>query len=434
MQNIFACCLVIGYSAFFYWCIGKFKVLQANGLKVWWLQCAFLTKVLSGVVLGLIYTFHYTDRATADTFKFFDDSRIMFDALNNEPYDFFRMFTGWDATAPDLRHYYENMYAWLNKDVLFNDNKTIIRLNTLFRFFSMGHYYVHVVFINMLSYIGLLLIYKTCVQYGTKSMSKSFFLVCFGLPSILFWGSGLLKDGLLLFALGLLLHSFNKLLILHQKKYLPYLIIALWMLVFTKLYIMTLLLPALICWWLTAQYFAKKPLWCFVIVYTIFLVAALNVHLLFPQYKIADLLYYKRANFYELVTATNANSVINIPAFEPTTASIAMHSPVAFFNALTRPWLTDVHNLLTLMAALEILVASSSFFWLCYKRGISFPKATPFYLFVGVFSISVLVLCGLITPVLGALVRYRMPIIPFILFMLLQLVNSKNESEEPLEN
>ena len=48
------------------------------------------------------------------------------------------MFTGIGGNDPELRHYYESMNAWLNKDVLFNDNKTIIRLNTFFRFSRWG--------------------------------------------------------------------------------------------------------------------------------------------------------------------------------------------------------------------------------------------------------------------------------------------------------
>src|SRR5205085_1236733 len=111
----------------------------------------FVLKIIAGCSLGFIYTYYYKDRTTADTFKFFDDSKVMFDQLLEHPKDFFKMFTGIQGDSPTLVRYYNNMNAWNNKDVLFNDNKTIIRLNVIFHLFSLGHYYVHVVFINFIS-------------------------------------------------------------------------------------------------------------------------------------------------------------------------------------------------------------------------------------------------------------------------------------------
>ena len=45
------------------------------------MRAGYLIKLAAGVAVGLIYTFYYTDRLTADTFRLFDDSKIVFDAF-----------------------------------------------------------------------------------------------------------------------------------------------------------------------------------------------------------------------------------------------------------------------------------------------------------------------------------------------------------------
>ena len=141
------------------------RFFKIDGLPDYFAPALFVVKVIAGCILGWIYTYYYTDRGTSDSLKFFNDSGLLFDTLKTNFHDFIRMLTGIDGNAPELRHYYEQMETWLNRDVLFNDNKTIIRVNTIFRFFSMGYYYVHVVFINFLALTGLFALLRIFTDY-----------------------------------------------------------------------------------------------------------------------------------------------------------------------------------------------------------------------------------------------------------------------------
>ena len=67
-----------------------------------------------GVVLWAIYSFYYTDRVTADIFKYFDDSKIMFDALTEKPAHFFKMLSGINDNTPEIAVYYDEMNFWQN--------------------------------------------------------------------------------------------------------------------------------------------------------------------------------------------------------------------------------------------------------------------------------------------------------------------------------
>src|SRR5688500_16462932 len=99
------------------------------GIRLQTFQAAFVIKLIAGISLGLIYTFYYTNRLTADTFKFFDDSGILFDSIYENPYDFFRMLTGINSEDPELQGYYDRMTNWYDTFSPFNDNRAMIRLN-----------------------------------------------------------------------------------------------------------------------------------------------------------------------------------------------------------------------------------------------------------------------------------------------------------------
>ncbi|MEO8733942.1 MAG: hypothetical protein ABI373_06400, partial [Flavobacteriales bacterium] len=79
--------LAIGYVALFLYLIRRSAFFQAPGLErrtVGWL---FLLKIAAGTALWWVYTYHYTDRSTADIYKYFDDGNVMFSALPAHPLD-----------------------------------------------------------------------------------------------------------------------------------------------------------------------------------------------------------------------------------------------------------------------------------------------------------------------------------------------------------
>ncbi len=412
--------LVTGYLFLFIALILRAPGLDGIGIPRSWFLGVFCLKVLSGISLGLIYTYYYSDRATADTFKFFDDSKIMFDALFSKPYDFIRMFTGIGGDAPELRKYYTEMDFWLNKDVMFNDNKTIIRLNVLFRFFSMNKYFVHVVFINFISFVGLVCIFKTLASY-IPSAAKLIFCSTFLLPSVMFWGSGLLKDGLLIFALGMMLYTFNQLLSNQVKaKTVCIFLLSFVLLIFTKLYVLISIFPGMIAWVWARKNKGWNVAFKFVSAYLLYFIIVFNLQHIFPEYNVADIIYWKQKNFNTLVELTKAKSVIEIPQLDYGLKSILINSPTAFFNTLLRPFPSDVHgNPFILISLFEniliVLVVVATFIY----RKKDIDPVSPLILFSLFFVLLMFVLAGLITPIIGALVRYRVPALPFLLFLLI---------------
>ncbi|MFA5195559.1 MAG: hypothetical protein WC401_07155, partial [Bacteroidales bacterium] len=106
-----------------------------EGIKAYWLIVVFLIKLAAGVGMYFLYTYYYTDRATADIFKYFDDSKIMYDALWNKPIDFFKMLFSIQNDTPYFNNYYHQMNNWFRvfESNIYNDSHTIIRLNAVLR-------------------------------------------------------------------------------------------------------------------------------------------------------------------------------------------------------------------------------------------------------------------------------------------------------------
>src|SRR4051794_16336956 len=106
--------LTCAYALLFFYIILKSKFFHTGSVPLWVPGIIFLLKCGSGILLGLVYTKYYTNHSDADTFKFYTDSKFMFDSLFTRPYDFFRMFTGYDSQSADLLPYYLKMDSWLN--------------------------------------------------------------------------------------------------------------------------------------------------------------------------------------------------------------------------------------------------------------------------------------------------------------------------------
>ena len=185
------------YIAFFSWLILKLRFFNVKGISPWIFVFIFGIKLLSALALTIIYTYYYTDRSTADIFKYFDDSKVLFSALHKNPIDYFKMVTGIGADSPHLKHYYLDCNYWYKKYnyLMYNDNRTIIRFNAIVLLFSFGKFFVHNVFMSFLSLIGLMAIYKVFVE-NFASKKVELLVAIFLLPSVLLWTSGTLKEGL----------------------------------------------------------------------------------------------------------------------------------------------------------------------------------------------------------------------------------------------
>jgi hypothetical protein len=388
------------------------------GIRSWIFPTIFLIKVIAGIALLLIYTHYYNDRFNSDVYKYFDDSRYIFGAIPEKPLDYIKMLTGIGDGSNYFHHnYYSRMEFWYKEwDYhLFNDNRTIIRFNAFVSLFSFRSIFVHSVLMAFISFVGFFAIFKTFFQI-VKTNTYFLLLGVFLLPSVLFWTSGVLKEGVLMFAFGLFVYSFSKIIQRFSAYYLLIFIGSILILSISKFYVLVAAVPGIISIvWLRFSKF-KKPLLTFSIVHlALFFIATRSEYLLFVLHK-------KQKDFIASIEDySRVGSYFNIPKLEPEALSLIKNTPIAIFNTLFRPTIFEMNSAVIALAALE-----NAFIIGCIVVGLAYSNITnikhrEWFYFSIFFTLILFALSGLTTPVMGALVRYKVPALPFLFIALLMV-------------
>ncbi len=386
------------------------------GLSAYDLAFLFGVKVLTGTALYFIYTYYYTDRITADIFKYFDDGLILKDLAYCDFPSFLSLFFGFENSSLPYHEALNNMNFWSRSYNfgLINDNQTIIRANCIIHFFSFGNYHIHNIIFNLFSFAGLIAIWKFL---NAKFQVKKWMLLLslFLFPTILLWTSGVLKESILIFALGFFLYFFFvKAKAIHKVFSLAFLFLLLGM----KPYVIISLLPGFL-FLILRKVTAWKNVSAFFLTLVISISAGLLVHF-FSPINFLDYIIDKQKAFFNVAEMSDAGSVYYFPELS-TYLDLILYSPLAFFNCLFRPFLWEANGVFSLLASAENLffILLVSIFCLNFRRGKLSKWEVALLLFVMLLS----VLIGLTTPIFGAMVRYKMPMIPFLLIIILTRID-----------
>ena len=409
--------------------VSKQRFFQNSPFSTRSLQFAFFLRMLSSLLVYYLYSEHYTIRAEADTFKYFDDSYHMSKALWDHPRDFFQMLFGIDCnTAYFHDNYFNDMSNWVRSydNGLLNDNRLVIRFNAFLRIFSFGNYHVHTLVLNFIAFIGSVSLGNVFYKVS-KSKLKSY-LAVFLIPSVVFWSSGIFKESILLFALGVFLfHFYQASKGKWSKKRGLILLATLCILIVMKLYVFVAFLPACVCYFMSKN--KDKPYWTYSIIYGIFLLMGLGLAALFPQYSFIDLIVDKQRDFINLSQFYEVNSAFAMDYLEPTLWSLIKASPEAILNVFTKPWLGEVNSLLFIPPLFEnLLLLFLLLICFSWRKKLS-PNQARFVFLCLSFTMLVYLIIGLTTPITGALVRYKIPVTPFLLFSLLLILNTHKFSK-----
>ena len=424
--------LSVAYAAFFFLLIPRLPLFRDSTVRPVVFQALFGLKLLAAIGLYLIYTRFYTDRAYADIFRYFDDSDLIVNAFRENPRDYFRMLTGWNSEAPELAAYYDGMRNWYNTDLIFNDSRTMIRLCAFFRIFSLGTYFPLAIIFSFLSLAGLTGLFRS---FDRVLPGREFPLLIgvFLLPSTILWTSGVIKEAVLMFAAGLFLYQFMLLYrdkVFSRKRILLLLLLAA-CLFLIKSYFMFLLLPGIVSLLLLRnskrQAIITVGLHLFYYLLVIFILPPVITGKSLP-----GLLSAKQQEFIHVANVERAKSFVEIPPLQNSYTSLLYNAPSALLRTLVRPTILEIHNPLVLLAGLENLVLNAVMLLCIFGISstlVSRWKSLHWSALFLVLSLAILV--GLITPILGAIVRYKVPILPFLVFVMVTLPSVKWVSFHP---
>lgn len=420
--------LAFGYSLLLLLLLRRMRFFtQVPGLPVVWISWIFLLKVAFGMALWAVYTYIYPDRATADVFKYFDDSAHMFKALPDRPVDYMRMMLGIGNDTPEFRDlYYKDMNNWVRhyESNIYNDAHTMIRFNAVVRLISFSEFHVHTVVAAFLSMTGMVALYRAFVG-SLPGLERALMVVVFLLPSVLFWASGVIKESLLFFGLGLLVHKVTRMLEQSPRWKDPFVLCLIGILLFfLKFYVLLSLLPALILlvW---SRRSTRGAVWLkAMIVYGLFALIGLNMEHLIPGLDILGTITMKQRDFIGLAIQMNSGSFVMPPKLLlPDALLFLSQAPYAAYITLVGPMIHSGSGALGLISAIENLVIIVFLaLTIVFRR--PWARLDHTLLLVVLLYVFVLVLViGWTTPVMGAIVRYRTPLLPFLMIAGLLLLD-----------
>ncbi len=195
----------------------------------------FLAKSLAVPVFFVVYKKLYGGIEDLDAGKFYHDVQIIHRAALKDFGFYLRLLFGLQNDLPgtyDFEFCLKNTLNWDNgtvKDYLYNDNRVLIRVHSVFEFIAFKSYFVHGLFSCFLSFVGLQLIYRSFKLYFQGKELTLLLILCF-VPALWFYTGALLKEGLTVFILGNLIYQTRELIlkksILGVFKILPFVFMA----------------------------------------------------------------------------------------------------------------------------------------------------------------------------------------------------------------
>jgi len=385
-----------------------------KGLSKWALLGSWGIKAFASIILLYVYTSIYPLRNEADVFKYYDDGIMLSEIAAEQPAAFTRIMLGTWNTQDMV--YLNRLNYWFRSydHGISNDNRVVIRVNALLNLVTRGSYGLNLLAFIALSWLGSYWLFRLFLGLSASKITS--FIAAFLLPSTLFWSSGILKEALLFFALGGFLYSLFQ---LYQRVRLNFLllgILSLFMLSFLKIYILIALLPLVWITWIWARTRSWRMLCSSVIGFlTLFILCHV---LFFPEWSMLSTLQGKQFDFIQMAKAVNAGSMVPIIPMDGRLTTLFFLIPLGIWNVLVYPDISMLKNVQSVFAFTEnVLILLVFLGALLRLKGISWKLDWRFPMLV--FSLIVFSLVGMTAPVVGAMVRYKAPVLPFLLMSLL---------------
>jgi hypothetical protein len=397
--------LIALYTVLFFYLINtrKFYKIIPSTIS----NAAFALKIIIGISGGYIYSRYMNG---GDTHTFMNDARVLYSALPNSPSLYFQMITGIEWQPAHAMQYYQQLGTNLDAGYgqWFNNSMMFVRLQAFLCLFSFGYYNIHVLFMCFLSFTGLTALYRSVKADTSGKVNISLVIAIFFIPTIVFWGSMLLKEPLIVFLIGMILFFFSKYITDLSIKHLITLALLSFTLFIFKPFIFLALLPFFIAWIIQIKY---KTVWLtsFIVTLVCSITLVVSLAAIDPRFNIFLALHQQQIVFMKFAVYYQAQSLIELIPFSPDALSVFKRSPYALWTALMRPYFTEAKSMFQYMSAFENIFIAGFIIYLISKANWSMVKRNPLVLTAVTSGILILIITAFTTPVLGALVRLKLP-------------------------
>lgn len=381
---------------------------------------ALSIKIVGAIAVGILYQLIYKG---GDTANYFLHCKVIATAFYDSPAVGIKLLFSNGEFDPETAPYTVYMQWYKAKTEFF-----VARVGAVFAIISYMTYSTIAVFFAAISFTGVWALYTTLLQIYPR-LTKQFAIAVFFLPSVFFWGSGLLKDSLTLGALGWFFYGFYNLFIARKRIIHSALILFLgaYVLASVKIYILLCVLPPALFWAFNEFSTQIKNKTIRIVAKPVFIIlgavvayfGAINITEGDAKYDIEKIGETTKITSKYLSEQVESGSQYNIGELDGSIGSMLAVAPQAIFISLFRPFLWESRNPTMLLSALEAM-----FFLVLTIRQISkvgigrvlgMITSVPIINFCIIFSLLFAFAVGLNSGNFGTLVRYKIPLMPFYL-------------------
>ncbi len=376
---------------------------SGNGRLYW---SAFLVKAIGSILLGVLYLYYYP---LGDTWSNFYEATQLSTLAREDFFTYFQFLINNQSTTTVQHLLYVH-----DRSLIF------IKVISLLCFISYDSYWICALYFSLLSFFTSWFLFLQVKQHIKDSANAAAFAL-FYFPSIVLWGSGLVKESLALSGLYLLTAVFIKWSFRKKVSWIEWLLVSLSLIVTWsfKYYWLIIFLVVLIS--STAVIiFAKRTLLTkgktIGIWFVFFLVICLIASLAHPNFYLERILQVVVENHDQYVTISKPNAIIHYHDLQPNFWSVLLNSPYAIISGLFRPFIWEATGVFSFLASLEnlmLLFLSASFIGFIYKNQ-DFSRLFPLL----IYCITLCIFLALSTPNFGTISRYRVGFLPYFVFVI----------------
>ncbi len=423
----------------------RYVKLKSDDIYTKYFVLGLSIRLCSAVLLALIYQFYYKG---GDTCTYFQYETKLRSILLESSSAYFNL-----AFSPNYSNFYADQYFGSGAAFFASDSaRLIIRIAHILGLFTFNSYILISFSFTIFCYYGCWKMFKVFRELYPH-LEKQIAVSCLFLPSVCFWGSGILKDPICMGAIGLLTYHTYKLFFTKNRRIISRIIIiaiCVYVIKSIKVYIVLSFLPSLVLWVIyrtrtniTSGFIRSILGPAF---YTVGIFIAVFILIRFSKdaerYAMEALVRTAKdtQNWLLYSSQIQGGSGYSLGNLEYTPIGMLKAAPKAVNVTLFRPYLWEARKPILIPAALEGFVSLFLTLMLLYKTGfmrfIKMVFANPEVQFFMVFSLVFAFSVGFTSFNFGSLVRYKIPMMPFYfmaLFILADTESKENKLSQPIK-
>lgn len=384
-----------------------------------------MAKIAGGISLCLVYLFYYNG---GDTIGYFEDSTFLVNLAFKDLKTFFSVLGGnlsaenysmFDATTG-----YPSSF-WRDSNAYF-----VVRIITPLTFITLKSYIATTILLAWIAYLGIWRMYGVFCNEFPK-LRKELAMAILFVPSVLFWGSGILKDTITFSAVCWFTFAFYSFFIRRRLRliHLVQLFVSIFFILSVKPYIFYALIPGSAIW-AAFSYIRRIPgkiqqslMAPFVIIiltgcgYFILLQMSAS----FGKFSIDKAIENAVIIQKDLKQNYYGGNTFDIGDLDASFTGLLSKAHLAITSGLFRPFIWEVRNPVMLLSALEgsVFIFLSLGIIFSPRKFLRMLPRHPLLIYSLIFVIFFAFCVGITTSNFGSLVRYRIPAIPFFIAILI---------------